>query len=197
MTNVCITCIQTWEGWGAIDKCKICNGGYFAETYEVSWYDGDTVDPNKSPNYCSEMCFTCLKLLVKREKVYDEKSQKVYLKRGLIDKMPNDPKTVNTQDIPVDNSKDDSTNKSTGTSTDASTDKSTDKSKDKSDKKRKLNDSEDDTNDDSKDNSNKKQKNEIEILAGSTVHKADHDKVKNSECKCVICTFNYTSFTYE
>lgn len=82
--NVCIVRIQTWEGWCAIDKCKICKQGPFEETYEVSWFDGDIVGKPEDQHYCSEMCFICLKKLVARERVYDENSRKVYLRRGLI-----------------------------------------------------------------------------------------------------------------
>jgi hypothetical protein len=48
--------VQQWDGWTAIDTCKVCERGLFVTTYEVSLEWGDT----KNYEYIREMCGDCL-----------------------------------------------------------------------------------------------------------------------------------------
>jgi len=48
--------VQPWVGWTEIEKCKVCRGGPFACTYEISLEWGDT----KKYEYISEVCGKCL-----------------------------------------------------------------------------------------------------------------------------------------
>lgn len=48
--------VQLWVGCTEIDKCKVCFGGPFAGTYEISLEWGDT----KKYEYISEVCRKCL-----------------------------------------------------------------------------------------------------------------------------------------
>lgn len=56
-----IVSIQPWQGWGDIDKCKMCSKGYFSLTFEVTYIE------NGKQYYYSEMCHPCLKQLVKKD----------------------------------------------------------------------------------------------------------------------------------
>jgi hypothetical protein len=48
--------VQLWVGITEIDKCKVCLGGPYASTYEISLEWGDT----KNYEYISEVCSKCL-----------------------------------------------------------------------------------------------------------------------------------------
>ena len=56
--------IQPWQGWCAIDKCKICGAGFFSLTFEFTyWRDGVKI-------YISEGCLECTRELIQQDKEY-------------------------------------------------------------------------------------------------------------------------------
>ena len=83
MDDVSIFSIQQWDGWTAIDKCKVCNGGPFCSTYEVNW---DIVH-TKEQKYCSEMCIGCLRNMAKQDpEIQSDEYRKTHPKTDMIAK---------------------------------------------------------------------------------------------------------------
>ena len=83
MDAISIFSIQQWDGWTAIDKCKVCNGGPFCSTYEVNW---DIVH-TKEQKYCSEMCIGCLRNMAKLDpEIQSEEYRKSHPKTDRIAK---------------------------------------------------------------------------------------------------------------
>ena len=87
--KVYIYSLKPWEAWTSIDRCKQCGKGYFSLTFEVGWIDGDDPQDKDAQNhYCSEMCTSCVKVLVSHDTGIEEKTLVIYRRWGLIDESP-------------------------------------------------------------------------------------------------------------
>ena len=86
--------IQPWEGWCAIDKCKICGDGPFSVTFEFTYWR-DNIE-----KYISEGCLECTRELIQQDKEYSSvafwrlhrKGYFDFRRFGLIDKQNLDDK---------------------------------------------------------------------------------------------------------